>query len=185
MRRPATYWVVAAALAVITAVGVNQLTAEARRLRAAYGATVDVTVVVEATGVGTPLRSVTALRPVPTGLVPDQAVTDLADDATAAVPLTAGTIVTRPHVAADAAIGADEAALAFPVGPATPPLAVGSSVTIVAASDPFAPSPTALIGGRVVDIGADQVLVAVHRTDLEAASSAITSGTATLALAGQ
>ena len=52
MRRPATYWVVAAALAVITAVGVNQLTAEARRLRAAYGATVDVTVVVEATGVG-------------------------------------------------------------------------------------------------------------------------------------
>lgn len=174
----------AVALALGTAIAVNQLTAEARRLRDAYGATLDVAVVADDVEVGRRIADVAELRAVPIGVVPDGALVAIEDDAVAAVPLTAGTMVTRPHVRNGTALAADEAALALPVGPTTPVLSAGALVIILSAADPFAPGPTTQVSARVLEAGAAQVLVAVHLDDLPAATTAVASGTVTLALRG-
>jgi hypothetical protein len=116
--------------------------------------------------------------------VPDGALPDIDPDAVSTGPMTAGTILTTPDVTRPGEIGDGTAALAFPRSPTTPPVGVGTPVVLVVNGDPLLGLKARVIDGRVADVTDDQVVVAVDRADVVDASAALSTGTATLALAG-
>ncbi len=184
LRRPTTYWALTAVLAAATAFGVHQLTAEARQLQAAYGATTPVVVVTEAVGPGLALAPYTAVVDRPRALVPREAVVTLEPGAVSANAMTVGQVVTALDIASPGAARPGEAILAVPRSLTTPPVGPGTPVVFIVNGDALLGLEATLIDGRVVDITEDQVLVSVARAELTAASAAINTGTATLALSG-
>jgi hypothetical protein len=184
LRRPAAYWALAAVLAIATGVSVNHVTTDAQRLRDAYGVTVPVVVLVQSVAPGALIAPHAQILDRPASLVPDGALANLDASPVAAGPMTSGTMVTEVNVARPGAVTSGEAALAVPRVPTTPPVGIGTTVIFIVNADPLVGLESQLIEGRVADVTEDQVLVSVARSDLAAASAALSTGTATLALAG-
>lgn len=170
-------------LAVTTAFVVTQTTAEARRLRADYGATRPVLVVVQDVAAGTGLQAVTDLRSWPEGLVPPSAVTELPAGATSAFPLPEGTVVTAAAIRDDR-VDPDRGAVAVARTPTTPPATIGTRVVLVVAADPFGGIDATLVDGVVSEVTDTQLVVSVDRSDLVVAGSAIAAGTVIVAVSG-
>ncbi len=178
-RNPVVYWVVALAAASWCAV----LVAAAVPTPPPDPQTVWITD--RDVAAGSPLR--TALRQIhaPGALVPDRVLVALPGDARSARPIGAHEIVTLDDVAGASTLASEEAAVAVPTGPTTPPTTVGTTVVLVLHPDPFGigpAGPATIVSGRVLATTDDQVLVAVARTDLIAVSAALQFGSASVAL---
>jgi hypothetical protein len=90
----------------------------------------------------------------------------------------------RPASSAEP-LAADEAAVAVPVDPTTPPVDPGAQVILVLHPDPFLTDTqvSRMTWGRVLTTGSDQLLVAVARDELPAVTASVRGGNASLALA--
>ncbi len=184
LRRPAVYWSAVAALALTSVLVVNRYTADARTLRSAYGATTEVLVTTEPVQPGDLLAERSTRRDVPVGLVPDAVLENVGPDDRAMGPLTTGSILTAAAVSTAAGIGPDDAGVAMPVGPTTPPLAPGQQVLVVINADPLAGTDVHLVDGRVVEVTEERVVVAIARRDLAVTSAALGAGNVVVALRG-
>ncbi len=185
LRRPSVLWGVAGALALVAAAIVADTTAEAARLRDGYGATRDVLVTDETVGAGASLAGAVSRQTLPVAAIPADALDVIDPTATSAGSISAGAVVTRQDIAAADGLGADEAAIAVPTGPAVPATRPGTPVWVVIAADPFAGLDPALVSGRVLTATDDAVTVVVAVTDLTAVSAATGAGVAGLALRGE
>jgi hypothetical protein len=184
LRRPAVYWAAAALLALSSVLIVQRVTADARSLQEVYGDTTTVLVTTEEVSPGTALAPVTEPQEIPLGLVPDNALLEVEPAQQATVTLTRGSIVTLPHVTGTAALAIDEAAVAIPRGPQTPPVAAGQAILVVINADPFIGVETQVIDAWVMSSTETQVITVVRRADLAATSVALQSGVVTVALTG-
>lgn len=184
-RDPKTYWVLALALALLTAVTVHQVTSNARAAQSRYGETVDVLVARQTLAPGSDLEQGASLVPVPVGLVPETALMDLEDAAIATTIIPNGAIVTAGMVAGDAKqLVAGRVAVAVPLMPTTPPLSAAQNVLLVVNSDPFSGLQPQLIDAVVVEVTDDRVVVSLAPGDLLDAAAALSDGLVILALRG-
>lgn len=184
LRRPAVYWSAVGVLALLSLVVIHRFTADARALRSAYGATTEVLVTTGPVEAGDRLAERSSVRQVPVGLVPDGALDSIGPEERSAATLTAGSVVTAAAVAPAAALGPDDAALAIPRGPTTPPAGPGQAVLVVVNADPLAGLEHRLVEARVVEADDERLVVAIGRGDLAVTSAALQAGDVVVALGG-
>lgn len=185
LRRPAVSWGIAGALALSAGTIVADTTADAARMRDGFGATRDVLVTDTPVGSGDLLAPALERRSLPIAVIPDDALDTIDPAATATAPISAGAVLTRQDVAGAGGLGADEAAVAVPAGPAVPATEPGTAVWVVIAADPFAAVDAGLVAGRVLAATDETVTVVVAVGDLATVSAATGAGVVGLALRGE
>lgn len=207
-RSPFPFWVLALALAVLTAVTVARLVGTAADRAARLGGLVDVPVVARDVDAGARLRprDVTRRR-LPADAIPRGPVAGSAVGQVTVVPLVAGEVVLASKLAplglrgVAARVPPGQRALAVPVDHGGLALRPGNRVDVLATFDvapdqvgPLAPPPDAAAtagpptfpvasAALVVDVGADTVTVAVTAAEAPRVAFALARGTVTLALA--
>ncbi|MFV2038748.1 MAG: SAF domain-containing protein [Acidimicrobiales bacterium] len=180
-RRPALYWSVAALLATLTAGTVYQLVSTAEELKAAYGESVEVLVTTDPVARGQRLAPAVERRAVPVALVPVDAVDEVPGAAVAGRAISKGAVLTDQDVNRGEDLGADQAAIAVPLGPTTPSLSPGQHVLIVVNADPFVGLEPAQLPATVHAIDSERATLAGARSDLNVLSAALQSGSITIA----
>lgn len=180
LRRPRTYWTLAAVLALATGLATHRTLTEVQRRHDAWGPTTTALVTTRTVDPGTDLGAATESIPMPKRLVPSGALTDVPPGTVAAHVLPSGIVVTASAVAAGA-IEPDRAAIAVPRSASTPPLWPGARVAVVVNADPFSGLEPRLIDAVVVQVDDAQVVISVGRDDLIAATAAVQAGSVTLA----
>ncbi len=191
-RSAAAYWTVAIALAVVTGVFIAGLIRDAEESAARYGTTRPVLVARRSVPAGTVLRpgDVTE-REMPIAFLPAGPLARSPVGHATVVPLIAGEVLLAAKLAPTglrgvaALLRGDERALAVPVGPGTPPLAVGDRVDVLA-TDP-SDGTTTVVARAARVVGADDraVTVAVLPAEAPAVAAALAAATVTLALAAR
>jgi Flp pilus assembly protein CpaB len=181
---------VAIALAGATAMIVSAVvrTAEARSAR--YGDIVLVPVATRPLRLGATVRSGDiTMRAMPRAFVPEGAVVRDATGRTVIVPVVAGEVVLAAKLApaglngVAALLRPGERALAVPVGPGTPPLALGDRVDVLATAPDSGTTALVADGARVLGIDERAVTIAVRPANAAPVAAALAAGTITLALA--
>jgi Flp pilus assembly protein CpaB len=193
LRRPVPYWAVAAVLALVSALVVGRLVADASSARDRWGRVVQAVVVVDDVAAGTALSAGDVeVRSLPAGAVPAGALQTLPDGAVATVDMVAGEALVPSRLAptGTSAVAArlpdGTRGVAVPVD-GTPPLALGDRVDVVATMGDGSsgrPTVTAARDAVVVDVGEEAVTVAVAVGDVNEVAFALTAGVVTLALSG-
>ena len=199
-RSPALWWSAAAAVAVIAAVRISAIEAEAEARRDAWGTPVEVVIATRelATGDTVTADDVTTVA-WPEALVAGRVVADEPLGRLVTAPILAGEALVAgrlaPHGVSEVAarIPDGHRAVAVPVGAGgfgydAPPLAVGDRVDLLATFDVLdgdAP-PTAPVAESALVVAVDDaaVTVAVPRADAAPVAFATARGTVTLALVG-
>ncbi|HUF32177.1 MAG TPA: Flp pilus assembly protein CpaB [Acidimicrobiales bacterium] len=196
-RRPGPFWLLAVALAALTAIvagrGLGVATADLAR----YGDPGPVLVAVRHVPAGSPLSTDdTEVRSLPAALVPDGAVRTRADGRVAATDLYPGEVVLSARLAPEglspvaALLPPGTRGVAVPAGPAALALRTGDVVDVLATFDLTGTGsgdgePTFPVARRalVVDVGDDAVTLAVAPGEAARVAFALTAGTVTLLLA--
>ncbi len=181
-RKPVLYWALAALLAAVTALTVQRVVSDAEAAKALYGDTVEVFVTGDTVEPFAALSDVVQRQAVPLALVPDDAVLALSPGAVAGRSISPGAVLTFQDLAADTTLKPTEAALSVPVGQTTPPLSPGQAIVVVINADPFAGLDSAQLAARVYAVDTDRLTIAVNRNDLAALSTALASGSITIAI---
>ncbi|MGE0795758.1 MAG: hypothetical protein AB7O29_10520 [Acidimicrobiia bacterium] len=192
LHRPLPHWVAVAGAALLPALVVGRLTAEAGAERDRWGpgrATLDV---VHDVAAGDTVRAGDVeRRSLPDVARPAQAVDRLPNGAVAAADLVAGEVLVSSRLAP-----AGSSALAARLPPGTrgiavpneagPPLEDGDRVDVLVTLDPATARPTTTVtrSALVLDVGDDAVTVAVALDDAERVAFAAAAGLVTLALSG-
>lgn len=125
-RRPWSYWLIVAFAATVTWWRIAALHDDAQRARDSWGVATTVWVVSADVDGGEPVRA--ERRDLPTALVPDVAVRDLADDAVAARDLVTGEVVVPADVVGDHTT--PEGWVVVSVAARAPQLATGDAITV-------------------------------------------------------
>lgn len=155
---------------------------QASTAQAAWGETTDVLVVTEALGVGDELKGRVELATRPVAFLPDDALRSaVGGDDHAARMLEAGDVVTRRDLAStshELRLEVDQRAVSLPLGPGVPKLGVGDHVELYVVFDTLgeADAPQAIERALVVDLGDDDVTVAVRSSDVAVLAQASASG---------
>lgn len=182
VRRPVLYWSLAAVLAAVTAITVDRTISAAEELRGAYGDTLEVVITTAPITSGEVLKGSTERRVFPIGLVPTDALNDLAEETTASRNISQGAVLTSQDINAGDDLHPDQAAVAIPLSPSTPPLSPGQGVLIVVNADPFVGVEPAQIPATVHAIDEERVTLVVARSELNVLSAALQAGSITIAL---
>jgi len=190
-RRHVPYWVTAGALALVTALVVGWLGAQAAAERARWGTTRPAVVVTSAVGAGEPLGGHVRTQAVPLAVLPPHALATLPRRAVAAVDLAPGEILLAHRLAGRSALAArlpaGRRAVAVPAAGGLP-VEVGDHVDVLATFDTgeTGVDPT-LVVARDALVLADQddaVTVAVEQDAAPRVAYALAVGTITLVLSG-
>ncbi len=189
-RSPLAFWVAVALLALATASVVGKLVGRADALAARYGPLRPVVVAVHPVERGAVLRKDDlAVRQLPGSFRPEGAFGSVAEAAgrTAVVPLVAGQLVLKGHLAPDGLSGV--AALLPPGTRGVSVPAAGASGLVqrgdlvdVLATFEGEPALAVALEALVVDVGEDAATVAVSPEEARALAVAVTQGTITLAV---
>jgi Flp pilus assembly protein CpaB len=196
--RPAVRWLVVVALAAASGLVAARVAGAAAEVRAEWGETASVVVVVGRVGAGETIGpGDVELRRLPKAVVPDDALTEPPEGRVAIVDLFPGEVLLRGRIAPDgldgpaALLPPGARAVAVPTGPGTPPLAVGDRVDVLAGLDPFAVEPTTAIptgpvvtDAVVVAVAEGAVTIAVPAGDAPRVAAALVQGAVSLALVG-
>lgn len=195
LRRPVPYWVAAGLVALLTAVLVGRLVADAAAERDRWGELRPTLVATADVAGGQALgRGDVTVRKLPVALVPRDALRSLPAGAVAAVDLAEGEAVLEHRIGG---AGSSVVAARLPAGSrgvAVPaagglPLEVGDRVDVLVTFDPdlgaegeptFAVARSAL----VVHVGDDAVTVAVDEAEAAKVAYALAAGSVTLVLSG-
>ena len=197
-RSPLAYWVAVGALALVTTLAVSQLLGRARSEAARYGSPRSVLVATRDIGVGTQLGGGDfAVRSLPSGLVPPDAVADAgqARGRVVVVPVFAGQPVVRRQLApwgrtgAAALLPPGKSGISVAAGPAATKLSKGDTVDVLATFDPATPAaagkePTfpVAVGASVIDVGGESVTIAVDPEEAKRIAFATSHGAVTVVL---
>ena len=192
-RRRVPYWLVAGAVALVTAAVVGRLAGDAAAERARWGDARITVVTTAAVPAGERLTGHVATRRLPTALVPHDALVAVPDGAVAAVDLAPGEVVLPTRLAGAgrstvaARLPAGTRGVAVPTGNGLP-VALGDHVDVLATFDPkdSAGEPTVTVAhdALVVAVGKDAVTVAVATAAAPRVAYALATGTVTLVLSG-
>lgn len=191
-RRPALFWMVAAALSLGTGLMVLRLLDNAAAAAARYGSLTSVPVVVRPVPAGDVLRpGDIAWRQVPRAFLPASAPAKAPIGHAALVPLLVGEVIVDQRLAPTglrggaALIPAGDRALAVPLAAGAPTVAPGDHVDVLATiegSDP--PTSVAARSALVVEVREQSATVAVTADEAPAVAFALARGAVTLALVG-
>ena len=195
-RSPLAYWLVAAAVAVLTGLVAAHAVAGAAAERSRLGGLRPALVATRSLPAGHRLRSGdTTIRSLPAGALPAGTVDDHRNGAVLVVPVVGGEVVSESKLA-PAGLGPvagllppGTRGLAVPDGGTGLRLAPGDVVDVLATFPPEAASdrePTFAVadGAVVVDVVEDAVTVAVGEAEAPRVAFALTQGVVTLALSG-
>lgn len=190
-RSAAVYWTAALALALVTGVFIAGVVRGAEERASRFGAVRTVLVSRRALPAGARLRAADVdARVMPAAFVPRAPLAKQPIGRTLLVPVAAGEVLLAAKVAPDGLSGVaallrpGERALALPLSPGTPPLAVGDRVDVLATPPNSASSVVVARAARVVGVDDRAVTVAVQPDDAPNIATALAAGTVTLALAG-
>jgi Flp pilus assembly protein CpaB len=191
VRRSAlAYWTIAVVLAVTTGLFVGDLVRRAEEQAARFGDVRTVLVARRTIAAGAVLRPADVVeREMPMALLPAGPLAAAPFGKTVIVPLSRGEVVLAAKVAPEGLHGVaallrpGERALAVPVGPGTPPLAMGDEVDVLATTQGDGTTTVVAHGGRVVGADERAVTVAVREADAPGVATALAAATVTLALA--
>ena len=189
LRDPAAvrYWLLVTAAALVLATGVGHVVGRAESTREGWGQTEVVQVLTRSVRAGDPLDDAFTESRWPRSLVPDAAIDELADGATANGDLDAGTPLTASQVqdpSTDAAT--DERTIAIPLGDAVVPLRPGDRVDVWATVDPSLVADGGVatrrvaIGARVTDMGDEAAVLRVESGQVAEVAEAVATATITL-----
>ena len=192
-RRPVVFWTVVATLAAVTGTVVARTAADAEAALDRYGTRVRVAVVARAVPVGAVLAPEdVVVREVPVALVPVGALGEVPVGRTAVVALVEGEVVVAERIAPgglsgpSALLPAGTAGVTVARGEASPPLALGDAVDVVATFAPSGAGPgtTAVVANaaRVVHVDEAAVTLAVPSGDAARVASAHAEATVSLVL---
>jgi Flp pilus assembly protein CpaB len=189
-RSSVAYWTTALALALVTGVFVAGVVRGAEERAARYGDVRRVLVARRSVPSGAVLRAADVVeRVMPQAFIPRGLLARSPVGRTVVVPLVAGEVLLASKVAPDglrgvtALLRAGERALALPVGPGTPPLAIGDRVDVMATAPDGSDTAVVAKAARVVGVDERAVTVAVHPADAPGVAAALAAATVTLALA--
>jgi Flp pilus assembly protein CpaB len=193
-RRPAPYWLVAIALAALTAFVVARLVGQAEAAAARFGSLRPTLVALRELDAGAVVApGDTELRPLPAELVPATAIDRSAEGTVVTSPIHTGEVVVASRLAPGgvsptaALLPPGTRGLAVPAGPATIPLRRGDVVDVLATFDPSTTeegNPTVAVArdAVVVDVGREAVTVAVTEEQAPRVAFALAAGAVALAL---
>lgn len=189
-RSAVLFWIASGGLAVVTALAVQGAVGRAETTAARYGNLRSVAVARRAAEIGTVLRAGDVeLRNIPVAFVPAGEVEQSPVGRIVVVPLSPGEVILAAKLAPAGLRGVvallhdDERAVAVPVGPGTPQLAVGDRVDVLAA--PHESDAGAVVvarATRVVAADDKAVTIAVRPDDALAVATAVSAAVVTLAL---
>jgi len=190
-RRRVPYWATAGALALVTALVVGRLGAQAAAERARWGATRPAVVVASPVRAGEPLEGRVRTRALPLALLPSHALTSVPRRAVAAVDLAPGEIVLAGRLAGRSPLAsrlpAGRRGVAVPAAGGLP-VDVGDRVDVLATFDTgeTGVDPTLVVArdALVLALVDEAVTVAVERDAAPRVAYALAVGTVTLALSG-
>ena len=193
-RRPSAYWLLAGALALLTALVVSRAVGRAEAGAARLGGLRPAVVATATVPAGATIGSGdTEVRQLPAALVPPGAVEALPEPTVVAATIHEGEVVLAARLA-PAGASALAAALppgtrwvAVPVEPSALPVEPGDVVDVLATFDPDladGSDPTVAVarGAIVVDVGEDSVVVAVTPGQAPRVAFAVAGGAVSLAV---
>lgn len=194
-RRPLPYWFLAGIVALATAALMARLVGDAAAERARWGSLRPAVVLRRDIGAGDEITArEAAVRMLPAGVVPRDALRRLPGKAVAAVELTAGEFLVERRLAGHgpsrvaARLPRGTRAIAVP-GAGALPLVIGDRVDVLATFDPKtsagdAPTFAVAQDATVVDVGRDAVTIAVGTASASKVAYALVAGAVTLVLSG-
>jgi len=193
-RRPSLFWVLAAALALSTALVVTRSVGRAEADAARFGDLRPVAVARATLPVGATIGPEdTEVRSLPAGLHPPDAVVDVPDGAVVTATIHEGEVVVAPRLAPagrsplTAALPPGTRAVAVPADAAALPVEPGDVVDVLATFDPDLADggePTVAVAREalVVDVVAESVVVAVTPGQAPRVAFAVAAGAVALAV---
>ncbi len=196
-RQPRLWWLLTCVTALAAGALVSTITADAERMRSAWGPTELVVVARRDVAPGVTLRAGDVeLAPRPRAMVPDGALRRLPTGQVSAVALATGEVVLEQRLAPlgvrglAATLPAGSRAVAIPIETGTaPPLAVGDHVDVLVALAPEAagggpPGFVVVADALVVAVGDTAVTIAVDAAAAPRVAVALGQGAVSLALVG-
>lgn len=193
-RRPVPFWLLAVALAVVTALTVVRFVGRAEADAARWGSTRATLVALRDVDAGAVLGPDDAeVRLLPAALVPPGALAEATPGATTAWPIHEGEAVLAARLApaglsvTAARLAPGTVGVAVPTGPGALRLEPGDVVDVLATLEPGAggqADPTVVVarGAAVIDVAEDAVAVAVDEGRATRVAFAVTAGVVTLVL---
>ena len=193
-RRPSVYWLVAGALALLTALVVARAVGRAEAGAARLGGLRPVAVARTTLPAGATVRpGDTEVRQLPGALVPDGAVEEAPEGAVVASTVHEGEVVLSARLAPSgtsalaAALPVGTRGVAVPVDAGTPPVEPGDVVDVLATFDPDlaeGADPTVAVAreAAVVDVREEAVVVAVTPSQAPRVAFAVAAGAVALAV---